>query len=62
MSTLEAIEVIEGEGRADWNEQIEAWQTLLDSGIVWQLQGYYGRTAANLISQGVIVDHRSTRK
>ena len=34
---------------------IEAWQTLIDDGIVWQLQGAFGRTAAALIEAGVCV-------
>lgn len=33
-------------------EQIAAWQRLIDSGVVWQLQGYFGRTAAALIENG----------
>lgn len=31
---------------------IEGFQKLIDSGIVWQLQGNYGRTAARLIEAG----------
>ena len=40
---------------ADLTEEtvIEAWQLLIDTGTVWKLQGYFGRTAANLIEQGV---------
>ena len=34
-------------------EQIEAWQHLIDTGLAWTLQGWFGRTAANLIKQGV---------
>ena len=43
----------EGEG-ASQDDQIEAWQYLLDSGLCWQLQGWYGRTAKDLIEQGYI--------
>ena len=43
----------EGEG-ASQDYQIEAWQYLLDSGLCWQLQGWYGRTARELIDQGYI--------
>ena len=32
---------------------IECYQTLIDSGVVWELQGSYGRTASLLISQGL---------
>lgn len=31
---------------------IEGFQHLIDSGLVWQLQGFYGRTAKALIEQG----------
>ena len=32
---------------------ISAWQYLIDSGAVWQLQGSYVRMAVNLIEGGV---------
>ena len=34
-------------------ELVEGFQQLIDSGIVWQLQGFYGRTAAALIERGL---------
>lgn len=33
---------------------IEAWQYLHDTGLAYQLQGRIGRTAQDLIRQGVI--------
>lgn len=33
-------------------EVIEGFQQLIDNGIVWSLQGHYGRTAATLIESG----------
>lgn len=33
--------------------QIEAWQRLIDTGVVWQLQGSFGRQAAALIEAGI---------
>ena len=36
------------------NQVIEAWQHLVDTGVVWSLQGWYGRNAARLIENGVI--------
>tara|TARA_Y100000310_G_scaffold217305_1_gene218364 strand:+ start:421 stop:630 length:210 start_codon:yes stop_codon:yes gene_type:complete len=32
---------------------LAAWQRLIDSGMAWKLQGFFGRTAANLIDQGL---------
>jgi len=36
------------------NQIIEAWQHLVDTGVVWSLQGWYGRNAMRLIENGVI--------
>jgi len=35
-------------------EAVELFQALLDSGLVWGLQGHYGRTATALIKAGYI--------
>lgn len=35
-------------------EQILAWSYLIKTGIVWKLQGWYGRTASSLIISGLI--------
>lgn len=35
--------------------EIAAWQRLLDRGVVWQLQGAFGRTATRLIERGILV-------
>ena len=51
MGALDAIMLLEGDCSED--EQIEAFQALIDSGIVWQLQGCYGRAAQALIEAGL---------
>ena len=33
---------------------IEAWQYLVDTGLAWSFQEWFGRTATMLIEQGVI--------
>ena len=52
MDSLSAIEAIEF-GAESYEEMVEAWQYLIDTGIVWKLQGSYGRTAAQLIEEGI---------
>ena len=44
----------EGEG-ASQDEQHDAWQYLVDKGICWSLQGWFGRTAKALIDGGLIL-------
>ena len=59
MTLFGAIETIEGrvdpgndpQDRED--EVAAAWQFLIDTGVVWQLQGWYGRTAQALIEKGL---------
>jgi hypothetical protein len=33
---------------------LSAWQYLVDTGLAWSLQGWFGRTARNLIEAGLI--------
>jgi hypothetical protein len=47
----------EGEG-ATRDEQIQAWQYLHDTGLAYSLQGWYGRTAKQLIEEGIINDKK----
>lgn len=40
-------------GELDEDGVVEGFQNLIDSGIVWSLQGSYGRTASALIEAGL---------
>jgi hypothetical protein len=40
--------------RANEKEQLTAWQFLVDTGICWILQGWFGRTATYLIERELI--------
>lgn len=53
MSTLDAIMLIEGGEAESEQEIIDAFQVLIDDGIVWKLQGSYGRAAERLIEMGL---------
>jgi len=39
-----------------------AWQWLLDTGLGWKMQGFYGRTMTNLLENGLLLppikDHK----
>lgn len=53
MSAFEATMIAEGQQDATQDEQIEAWQKLIDTGLAWQLQGSFGRMTAHLIDEGL---------
>ena len=55
MDNYNAVGIAEGFVEADSEEQVlEAWQYLVDTGMAWKLQGWFGRTAQQLINQGYI--------
>lgn len=53
MDDLQAIQIVEGEIKANVIEYDCAWQHLIDTGLVNQLQGWYGREAARRIAAGL---------
>lgn len=55
-SLEQAVDIIEpiGDERYAEAEELAAWQYLLDSGKWKYLQGFYGRTLALLLEQGLI--------
>jgi hypothetical protein len=55
MDNYTAIGLAEGFIESESEQQvIDAWQHLVDTGIVWRLQGWFGRNAMRLIDNGVI--------
>ena len=53
MSNLEAIDIAEGYIEAESEEQyVAAWQLLIDTGLAWSLQGWFGRNAMRMIESG----------
>lgn len=53
MDVFTATMIAEGVEEADEETQRKAWQFLIDTGVCWQLQGWFGRTAQGLIEAGV---------
>ena len=59
MNNYTATGLAEGFIEAESEEEIiEAWQYLHDTGIAYTLQGWFGRTAQQLIQDGIINDTR----
>ena len=55
IDTFDAVMIAEGVYDATQEEQVQAWQYLHDSGLAYQMQGWFGRTAQQVIEAGVIV-------
>jgi hypothetical protein len=50
-NVVDFVMAYEGDHLND-EEIIKGFQQLIDSGLAWQLQGHYGRTAMALIKSG----------
>jgi hypothetical protein len=55
MDNYTAVSIAEGfcDGKPTEEEQIEAWQHLIDTGLCRTLQGWFGRAAEELIRAGI---------
>lgn len=54
MNDYDATMIAEGIVKADTETMRAAWQYLVDTGLAWQLQGWFGRNALALIEAGEI--------
>lgn len=52
MNHLDFIMRYEGGNLEDHQELVDGFQAMIDDGTVWQLQGWYGRMARDLIASG----------
>ena len=53
MTTIRAVDIIDGFEQGTAQDLIHAYQFLIDNGSVWSMQGRYGRTAKELIEVGL---------
>jgi len=52
MNNVEAVMIVEGEVDTDEKTWVDAWQHLIDTGLCWKFQGWYGRQAEKMIQDG----------
>jgi hypothetical protein len=67
MSPLEAIQIIEWDdlglvtdGSIDMQDIVEAVQCLIDTGLIFHLQGNYQRLAQDMLNEGLVTMPEST--
>lgn len=53
LATAIAEGFCEGENATE-EQQIDAWQYLHSTGLAYRLQGWFGRTARQLVQEGII--------
>jgi len=53
MDNYTATGLAEGWIEGSEEEVLDAWQHLINTGLAWQLQGFFGRTAHALIEAGL---------
>ena len=54
LTAYKATGLAEGFIEGTEQEIMEAWQYLHDTGLAYELQGWFGRTAQHLIKSGII--------
>ncbi len=64
MDAYTACSIAEGfSGEENTEEELNAaWQWLVDTGLCWNLQGWYGRNAAAMIEGGILQPAIKDRK
>jgi hypothetical protein len=63
LSGYEAVAMAEGfsSERVTKQKVLAAWQYLVDSGLAWRLQGFFGREAKYLLNEGIIKPAKGSR-